>query len=194
MQVYLRRASDCPSMYSNEVQQPRRIGNMRPRRPFHLHERPSVPHVQIAIQPGEWAAALELADAGSYVELLVPLPTDEQNANAVRRLRKARDLMRDDNIEEALGETRKATEKIRAVYGTGKLAAAAAKNDARQHTKQERWAVYVESIFSLLSGAVHDDHGTTENFVWTRAEADALIVSVAGMLGRLAEDERSYIT
>jgi hypothetical protein len=146
------------------------------------------------IQPGEWAAALELADAGSYVELLVPLPGNTQNANAVRRLRKARDLMRDDKVEEALGETRKAVEKVRSVYETGRLAAAAARADARQRTKEQRWALYVESIFSLLSGAVHDDQGTTENFTWSRAEADALIVSVAGMLGRLAEDERQHIT
>lgn len=34
---------------------------------------------QFAIQPGEWASALELADAGSYIELLVPLPTNAQN-------------------------------------------------------------------------------------------------------------------
>jgi hypothetical protein len=49
-------------------------------------------------------------------------------------------------------------------------------------------------IFSLLSRAVHDDEGTTENSAWSRAEADALIVSVAGMLGRLAEDERHHVT
>ena len=45
----------------------------------------------------------------------------------------------------------------------------------------------------LLSGAVHDDQGTTENFVWTRAEAGALITSVAALLARLAEDERSHV-
>jgi hypothetical protein len=147
---------------------------------------------QFDIQPGEWAQALERADAGSYVELLVPLPRNEEYANAVRRLRAARELMRDNKVEEALGETRKALEKVRSAYQTGKLAAAAAKN-ARQHTKEERWAVYVESIFSLLSGAVHDDENTTENFTWSRAEADALIVSVAGMLGRLAEDEHHQV-
>ena len=141
------------------------------------------------IQSGEWAEALERADAGSYVELLVPLPANEQNANAVRRLRKARELMRDDQIEEALGEARKAIEKVRKAYQTPKLAASAAKNP-RQHTKEERWAIYIESVFFLLSGTVHDDEGTTENFIWSRAEAEALIVSVAGMLARLAEDEQ----
>lgn len=146
------------------------------------------------IQPGEWATALEHADAGSYVELLVPLPDNQEHATAVRRLRTARELMRADNVEEALGETRKAVERVRTAYKTRSLAAAAAKKDARQHTKEERWALYVESTFSLLSGAVHDDEGTTENFTWTRAEADALIVSAAGMLGRLAEDERHQVT
>jgi hypothetical protein len=146
-----------------------------------------------SIQSGEWAEALERVDAGSFVELLVPLPTNKQLANSVRRLRKARELMRSDKVEEALGEARKAVEKVRKTYGTGKLAAAAGKKDARQHTKEERWAIYVESVFSLLSGAVHDDEGTTEHFVWTRAEADTLIMSVAGMLARLAEDERNHM-
>jgi hypothetical protein len=86
------------------------------------------------IQPGEWAQALESADAGSYVELLVPPPHNEEYANAVRRLRAARHLLRDNKVEEALGETRKALEKVRSAYQTGKLASAAAKKDARQHT------------------------------------------------------------
>jgi len=103
----------------------------------------------ISIQSGEWAEALERVDTGSYVELLVPLPANKQHANAVRRLRNARDLVRDNKIEEALGESRKAMEKVRKAYQTGKVAAAAAKKDARQHSKEERWALYVESIFSL---------------------------------------------
>jgi hypothetical protein len=147
----------------------------------------------ISIQSGEWAEALERVDGGSYVELLVPLPANQELATAVRRLRKARELMRADKVEEALGEIRKAVERVRTAGGTLKLATAAVKKDTRQRTKEERWALYVESIFALLSGAVHDDEGTTEHFVWTRAEADALVMSAAGMLARLAEDERNYM-
>ncbi len=99
------------------------------------------------IQPGEGADALERADAGSYIELLVPLPANKQHANAVRRLRKARDLMRDDQVEEALGEARKAIERVRKAYQTPKLAASGSAKNPRQHTKDERWAIYVESIF-----------------------------------------------
>src|SRR5207245_8734677 len=87
-----------------------------------------------AIQSGEWAEALERVDAGSYVELLVPLPANRQHANAVRRLRSARDLVRDNKIEEALGESRKAVEKVRKAYQTGKVAAVAAKKAARKHS------------------------------------------------------------
>jgi hypothetical protein len=139
------------------------------------------------LQSGEWSSALERADAGSYVELLVPLPANQEHATAVRRLRKARELMRDDQVEQALGETRKAVESVRAACQTRKLAAIAEKKDLRQRTKDERWALYVEDIFSLLSGAVHDDADVTEHFTWTRAEADTLIVSTAGMLAQLAE-------
>lgn len=34
------------------------------------------------LQPGEWASDLKRADAGSYVELLVPLPADRAQASS----------------------------------------------------------------------------------------------------------------
>ncbi|WP_208720294.1 hypothetical protein [Amycolatopsis circi] len=134
---------------------------------------------------GEWAQELEGVDVGSYVEILVPLTSDNEHATAVRRLRKARELIRDNHLEEALGETRKAVEAIRAADGTPATVRQARSKSPRDRDQRERWAFLVEDIFSLLSGAAHDDPGTTEHFVWTREDVLALVTATAGLLNRL---------
>lgn len=134
---------------------------------------------------GEWAQELERVDAGSYVEILVPLTSDNEHANAVRRLRKARELLRDNHLEEALGETRKALEAIRAAECTPHTVQQARAKAPRDRDQRERWAFFVEDVFSLLSGAAHDDPGTTEHFVWSREDVLALVTTTAGLLNRL---------
>ena len=47
-------------------------------------------------------------------------------------------------------------------------------------------AVFVEATFSLLSGAPHDDD-VTRDFRYTRAEAEGLLVTTAGLVNWLAE-------
>jgi len=48
--------------------------------------------------------------------------------------------------------------------------------------------VVIDDVFSLLSGAVHDDAGVTENFTWSRADAVALTAAVGGLLRRIADE------
>jgi hypothetical protein len=139
---------------------------------------------------GEWGQELDKVDGGSYVEVLVPLPDNAELATAVRRIRKARTLVRDNHLEEALGETRKAIEAIRAAAGTLTIAQTARPKPSKERDQQERWAIMVEDVFGLLSGAAHDDPETTEHFDWSRADAVALIATTAGLLGRLVERER----
>ncbi|WP_146175050.1 hypothetical protein [Umezawaea tangerina] len=136
---------------------------------------------------GEWAQELERVDAGSYLEILVPLTKDKDHATAVRRLRKARELVRDNHLEEALGETRKVIEAIRAADGTLDIARQARPKPPRDRDQRERWAFLAEDLFSLLSGAAHDDPGTTEHFVWSRKDVLALVAATAGLLNRLSE-------
>lgn len=140
-----------------------------------------------ALPAGEWRQELERVDAATYVEILVPLTSNTEHANAVRRLRNARTLIQDDRVEEALVEARKALEFVRKAGGTLKIVQQAKDKSPRDRDLRERWAHLVEDIFSLLSGAAHDDQGTTEHFTWTRADAVALVGSTAGLLGRLAE-------
>jgi hypothetical protein len=141
------------------------------------------------LTPGEWSEAVARIEAGTFVELLIPITRDSGFATAAGRLRDARDDVRDGQYEEAIKKARAALEPVKAAHSSGALLSAArAKTDPRQRDQPERWAVLIDAAFSLLSGAVHDDSGVTENFTWSRADAVALIATVGGLLRRLADE------
>lgn len=142
--------------------------------------------VDFSILAGEWGAQLERVDAGTFVELLVPMPQASTYAIAVRRLQRARELLRDNQVDAALGEARKALEPALEAARDGGLAKAARAKPATQRLLDERFAVLVEDMFSLLSGAAHDDE-VTKDFRYSRAEATTLIATTAGLLNRLAQ-------
>jgi hypothetical protein len=139
------------------------------------------------IMHSEWLTELERVDVGSYLEILVPLTANPEHANAVRRLRAARALLQEDRPEQVLSEVRKALEPIRRAEATQKIVQQAKNKAPRDRDQHERWAFFIEDTFSLLSGAAHDDAGTTEHFTWTHADAAALVTTVGGLLRRLAE-------
>ena len=141
--------------------------------------------LSFALAAGEWLQELERVDAATYVEILVPLTSGADQANAARRLRNARALIQEGRVEEALSEARKALEFVRTAEGTRQIVQQAAGKSSRARDLRERWAYLVEDTFSLLSGAAHDDRGTTEHFDWTRADAIALVGAVAGLLSRV---------
>lgn len=144
--------------------------------------------LSFALSSGEWLKAWEQAAAGSFLEILVPLPGDPDYAKAVGRIATARKLVHGDHLEDALGEARMAIEPVRRAYKTVDVAKAARDKSPRERDKNERWALVVEDLFALLSGAVHDDPDVTEHFVWNRAETLALVAAAAGLLGKLAEE------
>jgi hypothetical protein len=139
------------------------------------------------IGAGEWAENLEQVDAGTYVELLVPLAGGADYAGAVELLRDARGLLREGNVDSAIGQARKALEPIRAAYGTQKVFGDAVKKNPRQRSLAERWAVMVEDLFSTMSGASHNDDVTKE-FEYTREDSAMLVTATAGMLKKWAGD------
>lgn len=151
------------------------------------------------IGAGEWGAQMERVQAGAFVEVLVPLGGGEEHATAVGRLRKARELLRENKVDEALGQARQALEPVRDWYGTTKTVGAARKRerdaqtaderDPRRRTLEDRWAFMVEDLYATLSGALHDDE-VTKTFEYGRADGVALVAAVAGMLGRMAEDQQ----
>ncbi|MGC4815126.1 hypothetical protein ACLQ29_31815 [Micromonospora sp. DT228] len=142
------------------------------------------------INAGEWASQVAAVDAGAFVELLVPLARGADYTGAVAALRAARELLRQGNIEPAIVEARKAVEQVRDAYGTLKLFNAAKTKAPRQRTYDERWAFMVEDLFSTMSGAGHKDE-VTQDFEYTREDAEMLIVATAGMLKRLSLDSNS---
>ncbi|MFF0176073.1 hypothetical protein [Micromonospora profundi] len=139
---------------------------------------------------GEWAENLEDVEAGTYLELLVPLAEGAHFADAVELLRDARGLLREGNIPAAIGQARKALEQVREEYGTQKVFADAVKKSPRQRSLSERWACMVEDLFSTMSGASHNDT-VTRDFEYTREDGAMLITATAGMLKRLAADRDS---
>ncbi|MCA1603297.1 MAG: hypothetical protein LC776_17210 [Acidobacteria bacterium] len=57
----------------------------------------------------------------------------------------------------------------------------------KQRTQAQRWRVFIDNLYSLASGASHDD-AVTEDFTWSREDAVAIVGSAAGLLGRLARE------
>ena len=139
----------------------------------------------LPMRSGEWASEIERVDAATFVEVLVPMPTAEAYATAARRIREARDLLRNNDVDAAMGTARLALEPVRDTLGTMATAAAASARP-RERNQDERLAVLVESTYSLLCGAMHDDE-LTKTFRYTRTDAVTMIATVAGLLRRVAE-------
>ncbi|NES14602.1 MULTISPECIES: hypothetical protein [Micromonospora] len=142
------------------------------------------------INAGEWAAQMAAVEAGTFVELLVPLAGGADYAGAVALLREARELLREGNVDASIGQARKALEQARKEYGTQKLYEAATKKSPRTRALPERWAIMVEDLYSTMSGAAHNDEVTKE-FTYSQEDGAMLITATAGMLKRLAADRQT---
>ncbi len=55
---------------------------------------------------------------------------------------------------------------------------------ADQRDQAERWAVLRYALRNLASGAAHDD-GPTATVVWSRADAEAVLVATGAFLARM---------
>jgi len=140
----------------------------------------------VTITPGEWATELTRVDAATVVEVLVPMPTAEEFATATRRIREARDLLRNNDVDAAMGAARLALEAVRSELGTLKIADGAPVK-GRDRTQEQRNAVLVEAAFSVLSGAIHDDD-LTKTFRYTRTQTATMIALVAGLVKDTSEN------
>ncbi|MGW9030955.1 hypothetical protein ACWGQ5_44260 [Streptomyces sp. NPDC055722] len=142
----------------------------------------------IRIPHATWSNALVQLDAGAFVDVLIPITAVEARATAARRIREAKTAIRDRRYEHAVTLARAVLDAVREACNTQKVnARAMAKTKAADRDQEERWAVLIQSAFSLFSGAPHDDAGTTENFTWTRADAVAAVATAAGLLARLED-------
>ncbi|MEU1502187.1 hypothetical protein [Streptomyces sp. NPDC005732] len=138
----------------------------------------------IRIPHATWSNALSQLDAGAFVDVLVPMTTVEVRATAARRIRQAKEAIRDGRYEHAVTLARQALDPVRKAFDTQRRHDQAMKKKAGERDQGERWAVLIQSAYALFSGAPHDDSGTTENFTWTRADAVAAVATAAGLLAR----------
>jgi hypothetical protein len=137
----------------------------------------------LAHVPAEaWARQLEGLGAAVTLELLVPLPLDgSELRRAVERIREAKGHIMDGKYEEAVIKARGALDYVREAVPAD---SSASSTKPRERAQAQRWHVLIDDLYSLASGANHDD-AVTADFVWTREDAIMILGAVAGLLGRL---------
>lgn len=145
-------------------------------------------NLAVEVLAGQWAAELEKVTAASYVEILIPVTNDRELSVAAGRVRKARALIRGGEFNAAASELRQALDPVRAFYRTLDAHGAAASKNPKQRTENERFAVYVQGLFSWLTSYIHDDEESIKGCEMGRAAANQAIGAVAGLLHRLAHD------
>jgi hypothetical protein len=152
---------------------------------------PATDQVSIRVPAARWTEVMDQAGAGVAITLHVPSPLDEWTftgreeyapsvTRAVRRLREARDALRDGQFEEAVSKCRLALEGIQGVQALP--SEKEVDNVVRRlRTQDQRWAALNHDMTSLLSVPHHDDT-TTAAFTWGRAEAEVALVMTAAIL------------
>lgn len=130
-----------------------------------------------------WAQHAERLGALVAVALLVPLPLGDPNsqrAKAGARLHAALRAVGDDRPEEAVRQARMALELHQqdtpSVGRPGSVR-------PRERDLPTRFAVLEEALYSVASGAHHEDE-ITAKFVYNRADAVAIVGCVAALLQR----------
>ncbi len=151
--------------------------------------------VSIRVPRGRW---LELLDQlGSEVGILIRVPSPLTGATAteatcadalpslsrtVARLREARQQVRDHQWEPAVTTCRQVLDGVAALAGPNLTAAAGFRSvDPKKRNSDQRWAALFYDTYSLGSAATHDDE-VTADFVWSRADAEAMLTMTAALL------------
>lgn len=99
----------------------------------------------------------------------------------LRHRREAKGHITDGKYEEAVIKARAVRDYVREVVPSDSLARDV---KPRDRTQIQRWSVLIDDLYSLASGASHDD-AVTQGFRWNRNDAVMLVSAVAGLLGRL---------
>lgn len=149
------------------------------------------PNIAVRVRSGEWAEHLEKVTAASYTDVLIPVTGDPELAIAAGRLRKAKALIRSGEFSAVGSELRQAVDRVRIFYGTDEAYKSAMAKKPTERSGPERFAVYVQGLYSWLSAYVHDDNEEIEGIELDYGTATSALASVAGLLHQMARDQRT---
>jgi hypothetical protein len=149
------------------------------------------------VMPPRWLELLDQVGAGATITIRVPSPFTDATpdgtagapnpvsaSQAARRLREARRLLRDGNYEACIQTCRSVLDNLK------DLAPLATVSELKailpqSRNQMQRWSALFHDLYSLTSGANHDDE-VTRTFTWTRNDAQAALAIAAALLARAA--------
>ncbi|MER5570494.1 hypothetical protein ABT083_30545 [Streptomyces goshikiensis] len=135
--------------------------------------------LSIDVAESRWRQQLDGLGPTLGVELNVPFPADDEpRQEAVGYLREAQRRLRDNDVDGALLEARRALEYIGENSG---WLMPSGKKLKTQFTQHERWAAVRKTLEDQASGALHKD-AITKAFSYTRTEAETVIAMAAALL------------
>jgi hypothetical protein len=153
--------------------------------------------VTVRVPRARWIELLDQAGTEVGVLIRVPrpltdsslLPADDQNEGslglATKRLDQARAELRDHQWEQSVATCRKVLEVLARTVKV--LDADEVFNiPRRRRTQEEQWAATYHTVKDMTHPAHHDTPHTSE-FVWHRADAEAILASTAGLLLRYTQ-------
>lgn len=157
------------------------------------HQRPLLTATQIGhtMMPGRWLELLDQVGAGVAITVRVPSPLTDGTvvapgspsaSLAARRLREARRALLESDYEGCVQTCRSALDNLKELAppsSINELKAAA----PQSRNQAQRWSALFHDLYSLGSGANHDDD-VTRNFAWTRVDAQAALAMTAALLAR----------
>jgi len=149
-----------------------------------------------AVMRGRWLELLDQVGAATTITVRVPspftdaaphgegLPPDSPSASqAARRLRDARRLLRDGNYEGCVQTCRSVLDNVKALEAPTPANELKGMNP-RDRDQAQRWSALFHDLYSLTSGANHDDD-VTRDFTWSRSDAQAALAMTAALLARV---------
>jgi hypothetical protein len=149
-----------------------------------------------AVTPGRWLELLDQVGAATTITVRAPSPftdaapdgnalaPDSPSASqAARRLRDARRLLRDGNFEGCVQTCRSVLDNLKALAAPGP-ARELKGTDPQSRDQAQRWSALFHDLYSLTSGANHDDD-VIRDFTWSRSDAQAALAMTAALLARV---------
>jgi hypothetical protein len=149
-----------------------------------------------AVSASRWSELLDQVGAATTITIRVPspladaapdgnavAPASPSASQAARRLRDARRLLRDGNFEGCVQTCRLALDNLKTLAPPRPVSELKGVNP-QSRDQAQRWSVLFHDLYSLTSGANHDDD-VTRDFAWSRSDAEAALAMTAALLARV---------